>query len=782
MGCAFVARLRPFGHVVVAAAIVNALVLAAFFWSRPGATTTVRIVASGDTFRAYVDGKLHDSAKYDVDARGGIGFRLTPGKSIPSLPGPSAIRWVRVTDTDTGAILLEDSFKTGGQAGLHPEGQWIEHSGAFWSPTGGDASTHYRPWLSYVLEARFSNLVSAHVFVRVQRNGDAVDFFFRPYRDFDTGFYVKQGQAELQHTEGRTVEVSRVQTVRSILGIALRPYPTLLLVVLASILAIANATLVGRRLDFVQRIGTSVRSSAGYIAAGLALGAFGVLLAINWVFVGRMPHVPDEVAYLFQGRVFASGHLFEHVPPHVENFDFFPGMIIQDHGRWFSQYPFGHPLVLAVGEIVHAPWLVPPVVGALTVYGLYRLGAHLYGQLTGLLAVILLVASPFFQMTASNFMSHNTASLSLVAATLFLVRPGVHPRLGWFLSGLFLGLLLNIRPLTAGGMLVPFVVWLAMDVRAAANRKLLVGRAAWWVAGFGVMVAAFLLYDRVLTGSFLKTPYSYSTLTNGSLGFSGAHTLGAGLSNTETNLSLLVLVLNGWPLFVGLVFALLPFLLGTRRRSDYFLAAGVLSIIAAYMAYRGVYIMHGPRFWYETVPYLMLLSARGIHRFVETVGGIGDLLGRRAVPPQVFDARPAAALLSALLIVALVSYSVNGWTFGRHEAWTPILYVPRTMMELRNFNSTDGRLLRRASEQRVRHAVIFVRQCPGWQCYGSVFWKNSLNLDGNIVWAKDLGAESDAQLMTGYRTRRPYIADYDQATIAPLVLPTSRSSTGDGEG
>jgi hypothetical protein len=43
---------------LVVAAVVSALLLALVLWSRPGSTKTVRVEASGNTFHAYVDGKL----------------------------------------------------------------------------------------------------------------------------------------------------------------------------------------------------------------------------------------------------------------------------------------------------------------------------------------------------------------------------------------------------------------------------------------------------------------------------------------------------------------------------------------------------------------------------------------------------------------------------------------------------------------------------------------------------------------------------------------------------
>jgi hypothetical protein len=284
------------------------------------------------------------------------------------------------------------------------------------------------------------------------------------------------------------------------------------------------------------------------------------------------------------------------------------------------------------------------------------------------------------------------------------------------------------------------------------------------------MFGAYLLYNLALTGSALKSPYAY--WNSGTVGFSAAHSFAQGLMNTQTNLSLLVLVLHGWPVFVGLLLPLLPFVLGTTNRWDYFLLATVFSIIAAWSAYRGVFIMHGPRFWYEFVPYLMLLAARGVQRFVETLVAAGERLASR-FPGRTIDVRPCAGLVATFCLAALLGYGFGGWVLARHELFPPMAYVPRHIGELRGFNSTDPRLLRTAEAEGLHHSVVFVRECGNWWCYGSVFWTNSLKLDGDLVWARDLGRESDARLMSSYPGRRAYIADYDRGTVVPLSLPGS---------
>jgi hypothetical protein len=400
----------------------------------------------------------------------------------------------------------------------------------------------------------------------------------------------------------------------------------------------------------------------------------------------------------------------------------------------------------------------------------YRVGRQVYGAGTGLLAAALLLLSPFFQMTASNFMSHNTAAFYLMAATFFFLLPTRRPALAWFASGLLLGLLFNTRPLTAAGVQVPFALWSAYDLWKAPDRLAFFRKGAALAAGFGVLLALYFLYNRALTGSFTTPPYSLGgTFSRETLGFFGRHTLASGLMNDQTNLSLLVLVLNGWPLAIGMLLVLLPFVLGSRNRWDYFFLAGAVFIAAAWTTYEGVFIMHGPRFWYEMLPFLMLLSARGVQCLVNAVGDIASWLGARVRFLWGLEARATAGVAAYAVVAALLAYSVHGWMLGKHEAWPYIEYVPRTISELKDFNSANPGLLEAADRQHLHNALVLVGDCPHWWCYGTVFWTNSPDLNGDIVYARDLGPEKNASLIASYAGRSVYIADYGQGTIEPYT-------------
>src|SRR5207249_9975399 len=91
-------------------------------------------------------------------------------------------------------------------------------------------------------------------------------------------------------------------------------------------------------------------------------------------------------------------------------------------GAWFSKYPPGFPLLLVPGVLIGAPWLVSPVAASLTLATLYLLGRSLFGGGTGLLAVVLLLTSPFFLFMSGSMMSHPACLLLTTLALLGIAR------------------------------------------------------------------------------------------------------------------------------------------------------------------------------------------------------------------------------------------------------------------------------------------------------------------------------------------------------------------------
>jgi hypothetical protein len=289
-------------------------------------------------------------------------------------------------------------------------------------------------------------------------------------------------------------------------------------------------------------------------------------------------------------------------------------------------------------------------------------------------------------------------------------------------------------------------------------------------AGALFLLLLYLLYNRSTTGSFTESPYQLSgNFESNTFGFGGTHSVALGMQNEQVLLALMLLVVNGWPLWIGMMFAAMPFILGSRNRWDYFFAVCALALAATMMYYPDEAIMHGPRYWYETMPFFILLMARGIVRLAEASSSAGDWLARVADWRPAVSGKGAANFAVISLVTVLVGWSAWGWMFQKTDLWPQIEFTPRKIKELEGFNSTDARLLDAASDMNLHDALILVEPCPQWWCYGSVFWANNVTLDGDVVWAKRLGDENDVKLLEHYKGRKLYVADYNTGTIRPTT-------------
>jgi hypothetical protein len=234
------------------------------------------------------------------------------------------------------------------------------------------------------------------------------------------------------------------------------------------------------------------------------------------------------------------------------------------------------------------------------------------------------------------------------------------------------------------------------------------------------------------------------------------------MQNEQADLASLLIVLNGWPLVVGLALVLLPFMLGSRSRWDVFLLVAAVCAIGVWTAYEGSGLMHGPRYWYEAIPFLMLLAARGFVLLQERLAQWAVFIVRKkdADSPLV-----VGGMLSYGLLAVLLGVSVHGWMLGKHFDTPKNDYAPRTISELKGFNGADDRLLRKVDKMGLHNALVLVKACPNWQCYGSVFWKNDTDFEGDVVYARDVREMRAA--LGSYLDRRIYIADYGRALIVP---------------
>ena len=128
------------------------------------------------------------------------------------------------------------------------------------------------------------------------------------------------------------------------------------------------------------------------LAAGLAaLSAYASLDAF-----AANPHLIDEVAQLFQGRVFASGRLAA-PPPQPPEFFLIAQTLVTEAG-WTSQYPPGQALLLSMGLLARAEWLVNPILGGLSTILVFAIAKGLYGRSTAVAAAFFWAISSWVQV------------------------------------------------------------------------------------------------------------------------------------------------------------------------------------------------------------------------------------------------------------------------------------------------------------------------------------------------------------------------------------------------
>ncbi len=349
---------------------------------------------------------------------------------------------------------------------------------------------------------------------------------------------------------------------------------------------------------------------SGRVLAELLLAVWLVAAAlVTTQLYHQLPHILDAVSYTFQAGLFASGlgKLALDAPPLVAAFKG-PFEVLWQ-GRLFSQYPPGAPAAYAVGQLVGLEWLVGPV-ACMTLIGATSWTAGvLYGRACGLVVVSLGVLSPFVLFQAGSFLSHPIAGGLLAGALAAFVAAERDGRQRWYaLSGGLLGLSFLTREAASVLFALPLAARLLMTRR---------WRPSLWLVAYGVpFVLVYLLYNRWLTDSSLLLPRTIFDASDhfgfgDGIGFHTRHTLAAGLANTDELLTLLQFDLFGWPPLVALGLLGVPFLFGRARTWDVLAACGFLGFVVAYAAYFYHGIALGPRYYFEAMPWLLLLAGRG---------------------------------------------------------------------------------------------------------------------------------------------------------------------------
>lgn len=274
--------------------------------------------------------------------------------------------------------------------------------------------------------------------------------------------------------------------------------------IVAFVVLISRAPLFNRALVFTSKTFRKKKISNRQWLALSVLIAFSLAAIGSDYFFSRIPFAEDSYAQYLQAKIFASGQWYGSSHPLPRFFDM---TFFVNDGKVYSQYPPGHSLILTLGFLVGAPWLVNPMLGAMSIVAVYFLTREISTRAAARIATILTLSSINFILLASEYMNHMTALLCTLCFALFYIRSH---RSGQFFDALMagnaLGYLIITRPQVAVPLAVPFVLhWVITKFRSSP--------ALFWRNGiattisFSIWAAFFCYYNAQTTGNPLVTGY-----------------------------------------------------------------------------------------------------------------------------------------------------------------------------------------------------------------------------------------------------------------------------------
>lgn len=510
------------------------------------------------------------------------------------------------------------------------------------------------------------------------------------------------------------------------------------------LLAAALDLAVGRRLtEAFDRLATLPAPTAWSLTALTAALVFGLVTAARYGVLGDTAITDDENVYTFMARTFASGRLYLPSMPEPVR-PFFDNHFIINNGKWYGIYFPGHPALLALGEHFHLMHWVPTVSATLTVPLTFAVGRRVFGLRAALLALPLLVVSPFFILSSATLLSHSTAGLLLMAFVYAALRVLERPeRPAWWLAAaLALGWTGLTRPLSAAAFALPWLVLLAMALRRAGGRTW-AGVTLFGLVGAG-SVALLGAYNLALSGDPLTTGYHTFGRISGmsfTLGALVAPAPSPSLFELGYTLARLNFWLLGWPISL----AFLPFLRRTREGVALLLGVAGVVVLFAVTTVPSINVV-GPVHYAELIAPLVLVSASGIEELAQWVRA------RLHPDPGAVLALPIAAIVCAL-----------------------VLYVPLYLGSLGAMARVARAPYDLVQTARLDHAVVFVRSLgaldfPPWSW--AYYPRNpSPGLRDPVLYVRDLGEARNLEMIRFVPDRAPYWMGVRGGQLVLMPLP-----------
>ncbi|NUO62167.1 MAG: hypothetical protein HOQ11_16355 [Gemmatimonadaceae bacterium] len=226
-----------------------------------------------------------------------------------------------------------------------------------------------------------------------------------------------------------------------------------------------------------------------------------VMLTAAWGSWHAIPVVHDEASYLFQAKLFASGHWTAPSPPFPQFFEQFHVFVVP---RYASKYPPGHALLMVPGIWLGLPGLMPVLIAAAAAALVFSVVRRLTNGSIALLTWLLWITAPYELWVFGSYFSQSTSLLTWMLGWYALLRWREGGERWLLLVAGCVAWLAFTRPLTAVAYALPvgtYVLWRVSRTRQLAS----LGRA---MALGAAMLLVIPLWSRETIGTERETPYA----------------------------------------------------------------------------------------------------------------------------------------------------------------------------------------------------------------------------------------------------------------------------------
>lgn len=531
---------------------------------------------------------------------------------------------------------------------------------------------------------------------------------------------------------------------------------TLAAIVLVAVLA----HLAGR--DAADRAGWLVRTVESRAVVVAVFVTTFVVLWYSWAAVNPMPVVHDEMAYVLQAQIFATG-AWALPSPALPAFWEQPYILLQPTVA--AKYFPGHSLVLALGALLRWPPMMPLALQSTSAALLFVLARRLARGGVALLSWVVWLFTPMVLYFGPSYYSEATTTVCWLAGWYALLEWHRNRRLAWLFAVAFcVGWGAVTRPLTGLAYAIP--VGIVVIRRVVAERR---WRDLSLATLAGVMVLAILpLWSVRTTGDWRVTPLALYTREYMPFDVPGfepittppMHTLTAEMRRLDDALM---------ESHVHHTLAALPGAAMARARylweSVWGVSSGVLSVFAllglltleaapAFAVGSGVWLLlvylsfATPAKWtlyyYESVPAFAFLTASGLAWAAALIGR-----PRGVLPSASFDWRApryTRALVAGAMLFALPGFVALRLIHIQHISDRRTLARFATLLA----SVPDGK------------AVVFVRYAPDHDAHVT-FVRNTVDPARERVWVVyDRGEMDNARFLDLAPDRKSYLFDEAQ--------------------